>query len=137
MLLPIIETKRKKLYSKQMRNEELPVEAVVKNLIIERDRYKQEAGRLKTELHNKENAISHFKKWQREVVKYNILQWINEAAKLEEPILSVEITNKIKKIIKTGSSLISMRSKELSFAQEIKDLLEQQEIKELLNEQED
>lgn len=116
-------------------NEDLPIEAVVKNLLIERDNLKRENGQLRHELNNKCNAIKSFKKWQRESVKWNILQWIHEATKLEEPVLSIEVANKIKNIVKTGSSLISMRSKEISFAQSIKAFMEQDEIKKLLEQE--
>lgn len=116
-----------------MYNEDVPTEAIVKNLIIERDRYKQEAGRLKTELHNKENAIRAFKKWQREVTQRHISQWLNEAMTIEDPVLSLETVNKIKILVKAASKLSTAKSREIAFAKSVKELMEDEAIRELIN----
>ena len=119
-----------------LQNPDVPAEAIVKQLLVENGQLKSEIQYLENELANKNRAIKAFKKWQRDVTERKIQDWLDEALNFETPILSIEVANKIKNLVKNGNSILSHRKKIESFAQTVKSLLEEDEIRQLLNNKE-
>lgn len=65
-------------------NEDVPPEAVIRNLIEENNRLRHEKSELKHQLDCKLEAIKHFKEWQKSVASYNYHYWLNEGLKIAE-----------------------------------------------------
>ena len=63
-------------------NNDVPTEAIVKQLIKENTKLHHEISVLKMENSNKENAIRAFKKWQATVAERKWQYWLNEGLEL-------------------------------------------------------
>ena len=63
-------------------NDDVPVEAIVKQLVKENTKLHHEVSVLKMEISNKENAIRAFKKWQASVADRKWQYWLNEGLEL-------------------------------------------------------
>lgn len=67
---------------KNLNNDEVPIECILKHVIQENEKLKKEVSYLKDQLNRKEDAIKAFKKWQAKVAEYKIEYWMNEGKKL-------------------------------------------------------
>lgn len=80
-------------------NKDVPVEAIVKNLLIENKNLKSKISELKQELSIKNNAIKSFKKWQSKVRTYKLGYWLVNDIKLLEPPMSDDSVKLITKLL--------------------------------------
>ena len=80
------------------RNESVPPEAIIRQLVKENNKLKTEIGRLKSIIGNKDAAISAFKKWQSKVAERKWIYWLYEGVKLMETPPEEEVHNSLKHI---------------------------------------
>lgn len=59
-------------------NKDLPAEAVLKQVLIEKGKLESEVQYLESELAMKNKAIEEFKKWQAKVAERSIYYWLTE-----------------------------------------------------------
>lgn len=80
-------------------NKDVPVEAIVKQLLIENKNLKDKVSQLKQELSHKNNAIKSFKKWQNKQAEYKIVYWLVDGIKLLEPPMSNDTIKLLTKLL--------------------------------------
>ena len=77
------------------RNPDVPIEAVLKQVLKENRQLRQKIGELKSELDHKEYAIKKFKEWQANMANFKYNYWLNEGLRLA----SIDIDeNRVKRV---------------------------------------
>lgn len=78
---------------KKKMNKDVPVESVLKQVLIENGKLKSEIDYLNNELQAKNRAIEAFKIWQGNVAKRNIQYWlVDHVNLLNEPLSNEAVT---------------------------------------------
>ena len=67
-----------------MRNESVPSEAIIRQLVKENKQLKLQVRELKNKLQCKENAIEAFKEWQVKYAENRVKYWLNQGIELAQ-----------------------------------------------------
>ena len=84
---------------KKKMNKDVPVESVLKQVLIENGKLKSEIDYLNNELQAKNRAIEAFKIWQGKVAKRSIQYWLVDHVNLLNEPLSDEAVNILRRLL--------------------------------------
>lgn len=82
-----------------MRNEDVPESAIIKQLLIENGKLKSEIAYLESELKNKNEAIKAFKQWQTKVAEYKYHYWLNKGLELLQERPSEKLLYQLRSVL--------------------------------------
>lgn len=111
-------------------NEDVPAEAILRQVLIENGKLKSEIDELKDTLARRDAAIAAFKKWQGKMATYKWQYWFHEGLKLADEKPDDSVLVKMRSLF-TLSDYYNRQVKRFESAYER--LCEQQEIVQQLN----
>lgn len=82
----------------KMNNKDVPDDAIIRQLLVENGKLKSEIEYLEYQLKVKNDAITKFKKWQADVVRYKIQYWLTDGIKLLDEPISDEAVNLMRRL---------------------------------------
>lgn len=101
----------------KINNKDVPDDAIIRQLLVENGKLKSEIEYLEYQLKVKNDAITKFKKWQADVVRYKIQYWLTEGIKLLDEPISDEAVNLMRRLC-GNITLFRKRLKQLIYAYE-------------------
>lgn len=82
----------------KINNKDVPDDAIIRQLLVENGKLKSEIEYLEYQLKVKNDAITKFKKWQSDVVRYKIQYWLTDGIKLLDEPISDEAVNLMRRL---------------------------------------
>lgn len=110
--------KKNKFEMRQDWNTDVPLETLLRNEVQKSRKLRQKIGELESEIQHlnsviqlRDLAISEFKKWQQQIAKMKIREWVSKAKNLEDDPAELERINIVKNAVKNFDMFESMLRK--------------------------
>ena len=111
---------------KQVYNKDVPVETILKHVLRENGMLKNENACMKDELQRKSQAITAFKKWQQNAIKWRISEFLDSSQEILEEPLPPQLVKTLNKIAKYTESI---RASQLNLQTALNNLMKDEQGK--------